>query len=77
MNLPHLAQRLFNVPLAIHPRKAEVVMAALTERLGLTRIKSGLDWGDDDDDYFSRKAKKDAGYDVLEGIAVKNPSRPF
>ena len=32
MNLPHLAQRLFNTPLALHPRKAEVVMAALGER---------------------------------------------
>ena len=28
---PHLAQRLFNVPLAIHPDKAEIVMAALAD----------------------------------------------
>jgi len=26
---PHLAQRLFNVPIAIHPPKAEIVIAAL------------------------------------------------
>ncbi|MDE9571062.1 S49 family peptidase [Xenorhabdus bovienii] len=68
MNLPHLAQRLFNVPLAIHPRKAEVVMAALTDRLGITKIQAGMDW-DDEDESFSRR-KRDTGYDVLEGIAV-------
>jgi signal peptide peptidase SppA len=69
VNLPHLAQRLFNVPLVIHPRKAEVVMAALTDRFGITQIQAGM-YHDDDDDYFSRKAKPDNGYDVLEGIAV-------
>ncbi|WP_314722389.1 S49 family peptidase [Rahnella variigena] len=68
MNLPHLAQRLFNTPLALHPRKAEVVMAALTDRFGLTRIQSMSDW-DDEDDSFSRQAR-DTGYDVVEGIAI-------
>lgn len=68
MNLPHLAQRLFNTPLALHPRKAEVVMAALTDRFGLTRIQSMSDW-DDEDDPFSRQAR-DTGYDVVEGIAI-------
>ncbi|QTL41731.1 S49 family peptidase [Xenorhabdus budapestensis] len=68
MNLPHLAQRLFNVPLAIHPRKAEVVMAALTDRFGITRIHAGMDW-DDEDDSFTRRGR-DTGYDVLEGTAV-------
>ncbi|WP_112198595.1 S49 family peptidase [Rahnella sp. NRRL B-41462] len=68
MNLPHLAQRLFNTPLALHPRKAEVVMAALNDRFGLTRIQSMSDW-DDEDDSFSRPAR-DTGYDVVEGIAI-------
>ncbi|MEX0445204.1 S49 family peptidase [Xenorhabdus sp. SGI246] len=68
MNLPHLAQRLFNVPLAIHPRKAEVVMAALTDRFGITQVQAGMYWGDDDS--FTREGKSDNGYDVLEGIAV-------
>ncbi|OAT41366.1 head-tail preconnector protein [Hafnia paralvei ATCC 29927] len=68
MNLPHLAQRLFNTPLALHPRKAEVVMAALTDRFGLTRIQSMSDW-DDDDDSFTRQAR-DTGYDVVEGVAI-------
>lgn len=69
MNLPHLAQRLFNTPLALHPRKAEVVMAALTDRFGLTRIQSMSDWDDDDDNAFTRQAR-DTGYDVVEGVAV-------
>lgn len=69
MNLPHLAQRLFNTPLALHPHKAEVVMAALTDRFGLTRIQSNADWADEEDDFFSRKGR-DCGYDVIEGIAV-------
>ncbi|HHX9043194.1 TPA: S49 family peptidase, partial [Yersinia enterocolitica] len=69
MNLPHLAQRLFNTPLALHPHKAEVVMAALTDRFGLTRIQSNTDWGEEEDEFFSRKGR-DCGYDVIEGIAV-------
>ena len=27
MNLPHLAQRLFNVPLAIAPEKAQIIVS--------------------------------------------------
>lgn len=68
MNLPHLAQKLFNTPLAIHPQKAEVIVSSLTERLGITQIRSSMMEGDDE--YFSRKAREDSGYDVLEGIAV-------
>lgn len=68
MNLPHLAQKLFNTPLAIHPQKAEVIVSSLTERLGITQVRSTM--MEDDDEYFSRKARKDSGYDVLEGIAI-------
>lgn len=71
MNLPHLAQKLFNTPLAIHPKKAEVVMSAVMERFGITQIRTSMMEDDDcDDDRFSRKAKQDSGYDVLEGIAL-------
>jgi capsid assembly protease len=35
---PLLAQRLFNTPLAIHPGKAEVVMAALSDHFGLSKL---------------------------------------
>jgi signal peptide peptidase SppA len=34
----HLATRLFNTPLMIHPHKAEIIMGALSERLGLSQI---------------------------------------
>nr|WP_276036808.1 S49 family peptidase [Morganella morganii] len=63
-----MAQKLFNTPLAIHPQKAEVIVSSLTERLGITQVRSTM--MEDDDGYFSRKARKDSGYDVLEGIAV-------
>lgn len=36
--LHHLAQRVFNTPLMIQEHKAEVIMAALGERLGVTSI---------------------------------------
>ena len=74
----HLAQRLFNTPLAIHPRKAEIAIGALAERLGIASmvrmdgsvIKPGA-WFDDDDDFTSRRdARADPGYDVLNGVAV-------
>ena len=69
MNLPLLAQRMFNTPLALHPAKAEVAMAALSERFGITRI-SASDWlGDEDRESFSRKGR-DTGYDVIAGIAI-------
>jgi capsid assembly protease len=75
MKFAHLAQRLFNVPLAIHPAKAEVIMASLAERLGVTHIahagpvEAGA-W-DDDDDYYSRQGENPrAGYDLLGSTAV-------
>lgn len=70
VNLPHLAQRMFNTPLALHPRKAEVVMAAMAERFGITSIKAGA-WDDDDNDRedFTAQAR-DMGYDVVAGIAI-------
>lgn len=37
--LPHLAQRWFNTPLAIHPRKAEVAIHAIGSRFGITRFQ--------------------------------------
>ncbi|CAB3783254.1 hypothetical protein LMG28688_01610 [Paraburkholderia caffeinitolerans] len=37
-NFPHLATRLFNVPIAILPHKAEIVMAALADRFGIAQL---------------------------------------
>jgi signal peptide peptidase SppA len=77
MQFAHLAQRLFNVPLAIHPGKAEVVMAALSERLGISRIvrmdghsvqpMAGA-W--DDEGFNAPGNNPRAGYDLVAGVAV-------
>lgn len=37
-NYQHLATRLFNTPIAIAPQKAEIVMAALADRFGVTKL---------------------------------------
>jgi len=74
----HLAQRMFNTPLAIHPRKAEVAMAALAERLGITQlVRSNGSFVplamEDDEEFFSgpsRTRREDPGYDVVAGAAV-------
>jgi len=75
MLFPHLATRLFNVPLAIHPSKAEIVMAALSERLGITRLtRNGRPvplagfYGDDDDDDWA--PVEETPYDAVGGVAV-------
>jgi len=68
-----LAQRLFNVPLAIHPSKAEVVIASLSERLGISHIQRASMMEDDyDDDYeFSSQSRQPKlGYDVVGGIGI-------
>jgi signal peptide peptidase SppA len=77
MKFEFLAQRLFNVPLAIAPGKAEVIMAALTDRLGISHI-ARLDGStiapqmmeDDDDGYFDEGRNPRAGYDVVGGVAI-------
>jgi ClpP class serine protease len=69
---PHLAQRLFNTPLALHPHKAEVALAALADRLGIARVETGLRslaFDDDGDWAEDAGASPSAGYDLLEGIA--------
>ncbi|HZR34353.1 MAG TPA: S49 family peptidase [Nevskia sp.] len=70
-NLPHLAQRLFNVPLAITPRKAELVMAALADRFGIAHLFNANgetlaieSFGLEDEPAESRP------YQVVEGVAI-------
>lgn len=77
MEFGHLAQRMFNTPIAIHPRKAEIAMAALADRLGVTHLLRAdgrpVPMAFDDDDEFttsrSRRAA-DTGYDVVAGTAI-------
>lgn len=73
MNFPHLATRLFNTPVMILPEKAEIIMAALAERIGVTHLfrqdgrAVALDggWMEDDGD-----RAPDRAYDVVQGVAL-------
>ncbi len=72
---PHLAQRLFNVPLAVRPEKAEVVVAALAERLGVTRMVrvDGRELALHDAAYaglFGEEPARERPYDVVNGVAL-------
>lgn len=72
MKFEFLAQRLFNTPLAIMPGKAEVIMAALSDRLGLSqvsRLAPSL-MEDDDYDYSARGNNPRGGFDIVEGVAI-------
>lgn len=75
-----LAQRMFNTPLALHPRKAEIALGALAERLGITsmvrangaQITPGA-WFDGDDEFTARHdTRNDPGYDFFGGVALIN-----
>jgi signal peptide peptidase SppA len=72
---PHIAQRLFNAPLAIREEKAEIITAALAQRLGIsdfTRFNGSTLAFDDDGEsevLFSGPRDSSIGYDVEIGIA--------
>jgi signal peptide peptidase SppA len=73
--LPFLAQRMFNTPLAITPGKAEMVMAALADRFGITKLfranGAEVTMGVFSDDEFSgEKDSEPRGYDVVAGVAI-------
>ncbi len=75
MQFAHLAQRLFNTPIAIHPDKAEVVMAALAERFGISRmvrVDGSEVMLDAEAAYGGAEpgANPRSGYDVVGGVAV-------
>lgn len=79
-DFPLLAQRMFNTPIAIHPRKAEIAMAALADRLGIAHLMRAdgrpvpAAWDDDDDEpLFTTRGRgrgEDTGYDIVAGCAV-------
>lgn len=76
MKFEFLAQRLFNVPLMIAPGKAEVIMAALADRLGigqiarLTPAPMAYDEWDQNEDYSAKGRNPRGGYDVVGGVAI-------
>jgi capsid assembly protease len=68
---PHLAQRLFNVPLAITPDKLELVMCALADRFGLARLlRADGDLILLDGDYDAGEPAQERPYEVFEGVAL-------
>lgn len=74
-HLPHIAQRMFNTPIAIHPRKAEVVMAALADRMGITHAirLNGAEMSLDADAAFGQAepgGNPRGGYDVVGDVAI-------
>src|SRR5471032_1771058 len=80
MQFGHLAQRMFNTPVAIRPEKAEVIMAALAERMGLSSLRylggesislaKPLMMDDDGYDYSARDKREACGYDMAGPVAV-------
>jgi capsid assembly protease len=71
-NYPHLAQRLFNTPLAITPGKIEVIMAALADRMGLAKLlrPSGEVVVLADLDLTGEAEASNRPYQVVDGIAL-------
>lgn len=77
--LGYVCQRMFNVPLAIHPRKVSVIMAALAERLGVVSL-DGFERRpaprafDDDGDgiviNMDGPADVESCYEVVNGVAL-------
>lgn len=71
--LPFLCQRIFNTPVAIHPRKAEVIVSALSERLGLISIENVTRQSAraEDEGWFSEPRENGRnGYDVIANVAI-------
>jgi signal peptide peptidase SppA len=68
---PHLATRLFNVPLAITPGKVEIVMAALADRFGLARLfRADGEMLLLDDSFDMGDPVDERPYRIVEGIAI-------
>lgn len=73
--LTHLAQRIFNCPVAIEPAKAAVIVAALAQRLGIAHLVnvSGEPvamMATPFDASGKPEMPEDEGYDVIAGVAV-------
>lgn len=75
--LPRLATKMFNTPVAIHPRKAEIVIAALADRLGVGQMvrldgSAIVPMAMEDDEYgFAEPGRTPrTGYDNVGGVAV-------
>ena len=72
---PHLAHRIFNVPLAIHPGKGAMIAMALAGRLGIRQVGVSAEAAAEirafaDADGDENEAKPANGYVVQNGVAV-------
>jgi signal peptide peptidase SppA len=77
MRYPHIASRIFNTPLLIHPQKLDAIIAGLGPRvIGVEADELKLaekDYQALAPELFSTKRgafQKDAGYSVVDGVAV-------
>ncbi|TCK36717.1 signal peptide peptidase SppA [Paraburkholderia sp. BL8N3] len=71
-NLPFLAQRMFNTPLAIAPNKVEIVIAALADRFGITALfrANGERFALSEFAVDAADEAYDRPYEVVAGVAV-------
>lgn len=73
--LAHLADnRIFNTPLAIHPMKADIILAALAERLGIVSLDNFAPRPyarlDEDESAFKAEDDRDSDYEIYNGVAL-------
>lgn len=81
-HLAHLAQQILNKPLLIHPDKANVILAALADRLGITKISRASVMEDDEGGatfevydttpgaMAGQGSNPRLGYDKAQGVAL-------
>lgn len=74
LSFPNLGQRLFNVPLALHPAKAEIVMGAMAARFGIGHLLRGgapvalaLEPANPE---FRPPAKSGRPYEIVSNVAI-------
>lgn len=76
-DLPRIAGRLFNRPIALRPEKAEMLVAVLAERLGIVRLErmgaeamTATEMNEKRAAGMSEPAARDRYYEVVDGIAI-------
>jgi len=80
MRYPHIAARIFNTPLLIHPQKLDAIIAGLGPRVlelnpAELQLEKDESFAQLSPELFSTKkgvAAKDRGYKIVDGVAVIN-----
>lgn len=68
-NFPHLAQRIYNTPLMIHPDKARIILSAISGRFGIHSIDGNVIVAGDAE-YQRADEDRTHAYDEHEGFAI-------